>query len=94
MAKPGRKAVQGPSLRAGVRAGRSSKSQQDDEPDAAERDLGQQVHGSPPQVIDASRSRRERRTPSSAISPKPAISIAHVFGSGTPVVNWAEPPND
>jgi hypothetical protein len=62
--------------------------------DAASQIIQRANHGSPPQVIDASRSRRERRTPSSAISPKPAISIAHVFGSGTPVVNWAEPPND
>ena len=34
------------------------------------------------------------RKPNNPMSPKPSANIAQVEGSGTPVVNWIEPPND
>src|SRR5580704_7658508 len=49
-------------------------------------------HLEPPYAI-SSRALRRVIAPH-AMKPKPISIIAHVDGSGTPVVNWTEPPND
>src|SRR5580693_11737 len=49
-------------------------------------------HQEPPYAI-SSRTLRRVIAPH-AMKPNPISNIAHVDGSGTPVVNWTEPPND